>query len=255
MKNNYIHNSNKLSEKLKWRYWKFFVLAILGGFFVGLGYIAYFSIMAHGKKYGAGGFAAAAIFPVGLIFCVFFGGSLFTSDSSISLKFLEKKAKLSKLFIIWAVVWAGNLVGSFLCAALSVWANLYGTEEMANILQKTAEAKANISWYSSIGSGIICNVLVSGTIWIVNSLKNETPKLLVIWIIITLFVITGTQHVVANMYVFLTGWIMNVDFSAIGAIFENLLPTTLGNWIAGAIFIPGVAFLLNHWTVKEPFEN
>ena len=259
-KENYNNILEYATNKNKYTWWKLVLLGILGGMFIGIGYIGYIAIKAsdpHGLSPTLTKFLAAGIFPVGLILVVILGGSIFTSESLSSLAFLNKKTTLKDLFKGWGIIWASNFVGAALMAFVVWWSHIFNSADAHKIIVHMVKSKAGLEWYITLGSAIICNLIVAGAVWLSMASKQMISKIFLLWFPITLFVLSGTQHVVANMFAFSLGWMEAPGgFDTFNAIFQNLLPATIGNWIAGAIILPGVYTLLHIKTKKEiEFES
>ncbi len=268
-KENYKNVLAYADSKAKYPWWKLVLLGILGGAFIGIGYIGYIAIETASVKAtwdpveGEGQisllakFLAAGIFPVGLMLVVFLGGSIFTSECLSSLSFINKRTKIGQLLKGWGIILLSNFVGAALIAGLVYWSHIFANQYAHYVIADMVKGKAGLQWYVTIGSAIICNLIVAGTVWITTVSKHVVAQIFLVWFPITLFVLSGTQHVVANMFAFSIGGMETPDaFSWFNAIFENLIPAALGNWIGGAVIIPLVYTALNYKSMKEiKFEN
>lgn len=109
-----------------------------------------------------------------------------------------------------------------------------------------------------LGSGILCNIMVSSTLPLTASTKSSSTTLVVICIPILFFVLMGLQHGPANtffMWMLIielffnmgqSGFHINTQMVIIGSfIFANVIPTLIGNWIGGGIILPGLLHLIN----------
>lgn len=252
-----IFDIDKLNEqtkfavsKVNYAIWKKMIFSFMGGMFIGLGYIGYLLIYFAGTstpndenlapifKY-----LAASIFPAGILMCIFLGGNLFTSNALIFIGTLQKKIKL-KLFILDLIItWFFNAIGAVTIASIAFGANLFHGYE-AEISSFALNHKVDIKWYSSLLSGVICNILVAGSIFAYNSVKQKSISVFIVYIVIFLFALSGSQHVVANFFVISEAGFLSCSIGQgwsseqIGQIFyNNLIPTTIGNTIGG-MFIP-----------------
>lgn len=110
--------------------------------------------------------------------------------------------------------------------------------------------------------GVLANWLVCMAVWLALAAKDATGKILAIFFPIWLFVTSGFEHSIANMYYIPAGifaksnstWVqaaisMGVSVEKIDGlnwetfIFKNLLPVTLGNIIDGALLVGTVYWL------------
>lgn len=253
----YKKNTEVFTKKLENKWQKTILLSILGGFFIGIGVIAYICAKTY-LGIMAGGIVGASLFPIGLLMCVFMGGSIFTSDSLVSLAWLNKRAKLTKIWIHWGIVIFFNFVGVMILAIVTYLAHIYNAGDMKAMLAKIVYVKTDVEWYATFGSAILCNFLVAGALFMANGTTNEFAKAFLVWMSVAIFVFAGFQHVVANLYVFSAGWLQFGDHVTIGTTvyhfdqfdtwFQNLIPALIGNWLSGAIVIPGAYYLLDKWS-------
>ncbi len=83
---------------------------------------------------------------------------------------------------------------------------------------------------------VLCNFFVCLAVLCGIKLKEETAKILMIMICISGFVISGFEHCVANMGIFVTAFAMDTSLS-IGAMLRNLAVVTLGNMVGAAVLL------------------
>ncbi|OYD26593.1 formate transporter [Mycoplasma testudineum] len=254
-------------SKGKMPWWKIFIMGFLGSIYVGIAYVGYVKIAAAfinnaesvgtSLAFNPGGLVlASAIFPVGLLFIVFLGGSLFTSDNLSMLGVLSKKASFRSLFRKWFFVLLANTIGAFFIAYVLRIANAFHGDELRVISWLIAK-KTFDDWYAIIASAFVSNILVAGTVWASLATTQSIGKIFVIYFPITLFALTGFHHVVANIIIFAIGISYNAEITELigqawigRAVYNNVLPATLGNWLSGAIFLPIMYWLLVKYKAK-----
>ena len=106
--------------------------------------------------------------------------------------------------------------------------------------------------------GIMCNWMVCLAVWMATGAQSTVSKIFSCFFVIALFVMSGFEHCVANMYFIPAGMVaagneayiqlLGLDTSCltIGNLFiKNLLPVTLGNIVGGSIFV-GMIYWLAH---------
>ncbi|MGL4343197.1 MAG: formate/nitrite transporter family protein [Metamycoplasmataceae bacterium] len=267
-KENFVNAIDFAVHKTKYSFWKLILLGIMGSFYVGLGYIAFIYIISKNQDWEAieqgasivisGGtlVLASALFPVGLLLIIFLGGSLFTSDNLTSIAILTKKAKIRPVVIKWCLTLFGNIVGAFIIAAICRGGHIFSDRDL-QVLSEIISSKVNKEWWNVFFSGILCNILVAGTVWATLATKHSIAKIFLIYFPIWLFAIVGFQHVVANVILFAFGWVhpdnpfianigdLSLNEWTFNAIFINLLPAMVGNWLSGSIFLPFIYFWLS----------
>ena len=174
-----------------------------------------------------GGFASVGlakpfngiIFSVGLVMIIFLGLQLFTGN------ILRAKEGFSweMIWKFWGLVYLGNFVGCFFSAWVVILSGfpLEATTAIAN-------TKAALPFVEAFWRGIFCNVLVCIAAYLGKSIKVPTAgKILIIMLPVTLFVISGYEHSVADMFYFSVG----------KTSLFNLIPVTLGNIIGGLLVV------------------
>lgn len=237
---------------------KLILLGIAAGFFIGIGAEAS-SLAMHGiSNVGLARTVAGAVFPIGLMLIVLLGGELFTGNCLISMAVYDKKAKLKGMIRNLTIVYISNFIG----AALMAWMiNNCGQLNFSDggagaFTIKVALGKVGIDPMQAIVSGILCNVLVCLAIFMAATAKDVAGKCIAIFFPIFVFVISGFEHCVANMYYIPAGIFAahNPLYAAkatelygitaeqlsglnFGTMFSNLIPVTIGNIIGGMVFV------------------
>lgn len=198
------------------------------------------------------------LFPFGLGLVVVTGAELFTGNCMLPLTLLEKKGGSAVLMVRnWALVFAGNALGSLLVAWLCVSCGQldYSAGALAVYTIRVGAAKCAMSFGNAFGLGILCNFLVCLGVLAANSAKDTAGRLLGAYLPVCFFVLCGFEHCIANLY-YIGAALMaatvpeyaalaveaGVDLSSLtlaGAA-ANLIPVTLGNLVGGL----GVGLLL-----------
>ncbi|WRQ33356.1 formate/nitrite transporter family protein [Bacteroidales bacterium MB20-C3-3] len=235
------------------------LLAFLAGVFIALASVGSNIISHNIENIGVAKYLAGLIFPTGLILVVIAGAELFTGNNLISIAALSGKVKWSKYFWNLIMVWLGNLVGSvFIALLIYLSGQLNYTDGLLGAYTiKVAALKTSLSFTEAFASGILCNLLVCLAVWMSYSTKDIAGKALVIFFPIWLFIASGYEHSVANMYYLTAGLLAKnnpdlvlktgelMSFSAenlnnltiLNAFMDNLVPVTIGNLVGGALFI------------------
>ena len=121
---------------------------------------------------------------------------------------------------------------------------------------KTAVSKVSLDFGKAFVLGIMCNWMVCLAVWMVTGAYTTISKIFSIFFCIGLFVVSGFEHSIANMYFVPAGIIasgndafvqlLGTDISNLNIenfLMGNLLPVTLGNIVGGGIFV-GVVYWL-----------
>ncbi|HWA18320.1 MAG TPA: nitrite transporter NirC [Devosia sp.] len=225
----------------------FFIAAMMAGAYVGLGIIAIFSI-GQGIDPGIRPLAMGLTFAIALTLVVFAGAELFTGHTMMmTLGVLKGKATMSGLGRSWAMTWVGNLAGAVALAAL-FWLGGGGAilKQGADLAYSVADAKMHAAPLALVAKGILCNWLVCLALWTSARTTNDAAKLILIFWCLFAFIASGFEHSVANMTLFaITLFGNHPDTITIGGMFYNLLWVSIGNTIAGVVFVAGGYYLAN----------
>jgi formate/nitrite transporter FocA (FNT family) len=194
-----------------------FIYAVLAGFTIGIGGNVYLALLGTSKPLGA------VLFTVGLFTICTFGLNLFTGKVCYALD--NKPSYIIDLVVIWA----GNLIGAWLMAALAGLTRLGASFSDAAL--SLCETKMNDSLLSLFCLGIMCNLLIYIAVEGFKNNPHELGKYLSLIFGVTVFILTGTEHSVADMYYFAAAGLL---FTGKGLLCVVVI--TLGNAVGGLIF-------------------
>lgn len=238
---------------------KLVILGFLAGAFIAFAAqgsnIAAFNLLLGPGTYGLGRCLAGAIFATGLILVVIGGGELFTGNVLMLFSLSARRIRISDVLRNWIIVYIANLAGSLIIVIFIYYSNqLMGADAMIGAAAlKTAVGKVNLGFMPAMLLGILCNWLVCMAVWMSFGAKTVPGKAVVIFFPIWLFVTSGFEHSVANMYYIPIGILAKgnpaiaaasglpadmIDSLTWGSFFiDNLLPVTIGNIIGGGVFV------------------
>lgn len=243
------------------------VLGILAGAFIAFASegsnMAAFNLLAFPETYGLGRCIAGVVFPTGLMLVVLAGGELFTGNTLMVIALIRRRIGLPALFRNWFWVYLGNFIGAVFLAHMMSHSGLFnsGNGLLGGVTIKIAVGKVSLSFLSAFYLGIMCNWLVCLAVWIAYGAKDIAGKILGIFCPIWLFITSGFEHSVANMYYIPAGimakanpaWATASGLSAeaLDALswasfaINNLVPVTLGNIVGGLGFV-GMAYWFSY---------
>lgn len=232
------------------------IWALLAGAYIAFGaqasQMVSFNLLADPDSLGVGRLVSAAVFPVGLMMVVLCGAELFTGNCLMIIGVLDRKIRISGMLRNWVLVYLGNFLGALLVVALMKSTGLWGTGSglLGASVIKTAQAKVQLSFGQAFVRGILCNWLVCLAVWMSTGARETVSKIFAIWFCIGLFVISGFEHSIANMYFIPAGiaaaadsglaQLAGCDVSVLTVgnfLVKNLLPVTLGNILGGGLFV------------------
>ena len=174
------------------------ILAILAGFCIGLGGNVFLGLMGTNKALGA------VLFTVGLFTICTNGLNLFTGKACYILD--NKPSYLGTLVVIWI----GNLIGTWLMSLLIHLSRL--SESYTEAAQQLCTTKNNDSLLSLFVLAIICNSLIFIAVDGYKNNPHEIGKYLALVFGVSVFILAGTEHSIADMYYYsVSGWIFKGD--------------------------------------------
>ena len=243
------------------------IWALLAGAYIAFGaqasQMVSFNLLADPDSLGVGRLVSAAVFPVGLMMVVLCGAELFTGNCLMIIGVLDRKIRISGMLRNWVLVYLGNFLGALLVVALMKSTGLWetGSGLLGASVIKTAQAKVQLSFGQAFVRGILCNWLVCLAVWMSTGARETVSKIFAIWFCIGLFVISGFEHSIANMYFIPAGiaaaadsglaQLAGCDVSVLTVgnfLVKNLLPVTLGNLLGGC----AVAALFYSCYLRKP---
>ncbi|MCK3658416.1 formate transporter FocA [Pasteurellaceae bacterium Pebbles2] len=249
-----------------------FLSAISAGAFIALAFVFYTTTQtaSAGAPWGLTKLVGGIVFSLGVIMVVACGSELFTSSTMTIVARAGGRISTFQMLRNWVVVYFGNFVGALFIVSL-IW---FGGQIMAangqwglTILQ-TAQHKIHHTWVEAFCLGILCNIMVCIAIWMTYAGRTLTDKAFIMILPIALFVASGFEHSVANMFMIPMG-ILTAHFSSAEFwqaiqidpaqfadldlyhfIVKNLIPVTLGNIVGG-----GVCIALMQWFTNKPHAH
>ena len=170
------------------------------------------------------------------------GSELFTGNILMTAGFIYGKYPFLKVLRNWLFVYFGNFLGAIVMAWLVFNSGLLGHQgdltPMGNVAVKIAHTKINLSFTEALCRGILCNMLVCLAVIMAVASKPIVGKIFGIYFPIMVFVASGYEHSVANMYFLPIGLMMEGRFASdFLIIFKNLIPVTIGNIIGGLLIV------------------
>jgi nitrite transporter NirC len=175
----------------------------------------------------------------------------------MTLGVLKGKTSMGGLASSWTLTWLGNLAGAVALAAL-FWLGGGGAilKQGADLAYNIADAKMHAAPLALVAKGILCNWLVCLALWTSARTTNDAAKLILIFWCLFAFIASGFEHSVANMTLFAIALFGNhPDTITIGGMFYNLLWVSIGNIIAGVVFVAFGYFLANGRPISVTSTN
>ena len=244
--------------------YKLLILGILAGAFIAFASEGSNAAIHTISSVGIAKTLAGALFATGLMMVVITGAELFTGNTLIVVSCLEGSSRWLKLLKNWFFVYIGNFMGAMLIVAFIFLSGQFDFSDglLGGFTIKVAVYKVGLSFSKAFFMGILCNWLVCMAVWMAYAARDITGKLLAVFFPIWLFITSGFEHSIANMYYIPAGilaktnkvWVdaaiaMGVEADKLSSLnwatflIKNLFPVTLGNIVGGSLFVGAVYWL------------
>jgi formate/nitrite transporter len=247
-------------------WWKQILLAVMAGMFVGLAGNGA-SISAYSaSSAGMAKMLSGVLFGAGLIMVLLAGAELFTGNSLMIIGVMEKKITVAAMLKNWVFVYLGNFIGGVGLSYLISETTQLNMDKgaLGAYAINAALGKCTMDFKSAFIMGIFCNVLVCIAVWISWGGKDIVSKVIGLYFPIWLFVTSGYEHCVANMYFIPVGLFAKKNDLCVSAAMDkygitaeqlqnlswsnffvdNLVPVTLGNIVGGMVVVGLVYWLV-----------
>lgn len=226
----------KKSDMSKDSPFRYMTSAVIAGFFIVIAVILsnITAAVFYKSSPELAKFLGSILFPIAIVLIVFVGGDLFTGNNmTMAFGLYNKKVKLSSALRVWIMSYVGNFIGAFILGGLLVLSGCSSgilTDYYAAIIP----SKLELDPLTLFIRGILCNYLVCLAVFIGTRMKTESGKLVVMFCIITTFVIAGFEHCIANMGIFTVAGFLLGGLPT-QQVITNFVFVTLGNMVGGAI--------------------
>ncbi|WP_313233065.1 formate/nitrite transporter family protein [Tissierella praeacuta] len=221
-------------------------LGIMAGTYIGFGAFGNIVIMQTLGNIDIGlmKFLGSSVFPVGLMLVVFSGSELFTGNNLMTMALMDRKISIKGLLKNWSLVYLGNFIGSLILAYL-IYKSQLVNKDILNITFNISSSKTALSFQVAFIRGLLCNILVCLAVWMAASAQDIISRIFTIWFPIMLFVLSGYEHSIANMFFLSLGKYCGLNITWSNIWFSNLIPVTLGNIVGGGLIIP-IAYYITY---------
>lgn len=192
--------------------------AVFAGLLVGIAASVYLATYENYKMLGA------LLFGFALLFVIAYSLNLYTGKVGY---IIDNKPRF---LIDIGLMIVGNFLGVLLIALLVRLSGLSSIYEQAIDFTAVKMAKA---WWEVLGQSILCGMLMYLAVEGSKRVQNEMVKPLVVIFAVMIFIYSGYEHSIANMYYFTVG----LTWSPL--VFVYFLIMLIGNGI-GSIMINGI---------------
>lgn len=220
-------------------------LGVLAGGFIGLGALGFLVITSDPSLgFSLGRLLGGLLFCCGLILVILAGAELFTGNNLLILAWTSRLITTPELLRNWLLVLLGNLLGAVGLALLVTFAQtgMLADGAVGEQMVRVASSKAALPWDVAFFRGVGCNILVCLAVWMALGGHTVTDKVVAILWPITLFVVVGFEHSVANFFFLPLGYwhdtaVGNFQMPAIGQTLLSQSGVIAGNVVGGGLLV------------------
>jgi formate/nitrite transporter FocA (FNT family) len=206
----------------------------------GLGSAAVLVVAGHGEK---AALLAALLYPLGFIAVIVGRAQLFTENTLFPvILVLDRRRHVLNTLRLWVVVFAANLLGALLFAALMVVVDTL-TPSLRHSLEHLGTQAAAGSWSSLFWKGIAGGWIIALVAWLVTASRDTSAQVVLIWLATFVIGAAHLAHCIAGSTEILAGVLGG--HVAVGTFFYWLSAATLGNALGGVVMVS----LLNYGQV------
>lgn len=201
-----------------------FIYAVLAGIAISLGGTVFLRLK---DAFPGGNVVGALLFTIGLFVICTRGYNLFTGKACY---IPDNKPKY---LINLLIIWVGNLLGCMLIAGLERLTGICGETGINQAAAGLINAKMSASLISLFVLGFLCNIFIFIAVDGFKNNKHELGKYLALFLGVSIFILCGTEHSVADMYYWSVSGTLFANFS--GSILRIVI-ISLGNILGGVTF-------------------
>ncbi|MEZ4819036.1 MAG: formate/nitrite transporter family protein [Bdellovibrionota bacterium] len=185
-------------------------------------------------------FAMALFYPIGFIICIMSGTQLFTEHTALAVyPCLDKRHHIDKLFRLWSIVLAGNLIGTGIGALfMNFSVPVTGTQESYIAIGKHL---LDFPWWTIFLSGILAGWLMALGSWLVHSTPTSFSQIVCIYLVTFMIGIGGFHHCIAGSAEIFIAKLLSpsIPFSDI---LKMLSAAIIGNLFGGSVFVAALNY-------------
>jgi formate/nitrite transporter FocA (FNT family) len=179
----------------------------------------------------------ANAYAVGFIFVIGGRSELFTEHTArAALPLLDGRASVGELARLWALVYAGNVVGGVVFAGAMVYfAPEYGIVDPSAFTEIALHLTEHGPWILLAG-GVVAGWLMGLLSWLLTAARESISRLAVVWLVTTSIGLAHLPHSIAGNVEVLAGTLVSPSISL--AQYAGFLAlATVGNAVGGSVFV------------------
>ncbi len=194
-------------------------------------------------------FFMALVYPLGFIICIMSGTQLFTEHTALAVyPVLDRRAGIPSLLKLWGVVFAGNILGTFISSwLLSIASSVTGASAGHLMLAHHVLEGAPVSLFVS---AVLAGWLMAQGGWLILATPPSIAQMACVYIVTFLIGICGFHHSIAGSAEIFTAWFLYPEEIAFGHILRFLALVGCGNLVGGSLMVA----ILNYGHIRKTQE-
>ena len=179
----------------------------------------------------------ANMYSVGFILVIIGRSELFTEHTTLAvLPVLARRFSVLGLARVWAVVFAGNLIGCVIFTSLLVWITPAREVVEPAAFERIAEGLVHTSWWVTLLSAMLAGWLMGEMGWVVAASRDTISQIVCVWFIASAIGFAKLHHSIVGTVEVLAGVFVS-DKLTLADYGHFILWTTLGNVLGGVVFV------------------
>lgn len=224
--------------------------ALIGGMSVSFGAVA----MAWAAASMGGSLAEASparlvgalAFPVGFVILLIGKSELFTENFFLPVTgVLAGRGSPQQLAYLWGVTLAANLLGAAVFAFLATRPGVLDAGPASELITLAAH-KVDYLFWTAFTKAIFAGWLMTLLTWLLIAAQGLGPRLMIIWMVATVIVLGGFNHVVISASEIFMAMMLGAPISLGDWFVANFLPALVGNVIGGVVFVTLLHYVQAH---------
>jgi formate-nitrite transporter family protein len=179
---------------------------------------------------------AANLYAVGFVIVILARTDLFTEYTTIAiLPVLTRDASLGALGRLWALIYAGNLVGVTAFAVLTVLLGPRLEIVAPEVLETLAREVVRHPWWVLLLSATLAGWLIGLLSWLVIAGRDTTSQIVFIWLVTGTIGLGRLHHAIMGAAEIIAAILVGRG-TTVADLGDFLVRATLGNALGGAVF-------------------
>lgn len=225
---------------------RYFLKAVMAGFYLGVASILSYSLgsVAAIMDPMLGKIAFSVLFGLAFVLVVFLNAELFTGNCLTTIiPVYTRKIKFIEILPNWLICYSGNFVGASLIGSMFILSGSL-SHQLPDFLSSILSYKLDFDITQLIIRSILCNFIVCIASYVSYKVKDESAKVIILFIVIISFVLPGFDHSIANMVTFAMGVSAFPGALSYTQILLNLVISTFGNILGGSVLMALPLYLI-----------